>query len=722
MALIGRIRRNKVLLVGTLAGALALFILMLMFDNPNQSFFGGSQNVIGKVEGREIDYREFQNTYDMLYRNSGGDTYGSRAALWNYFVDDAILKREAAAIGLGVSKDEMQTLQFSEDQNRLSSIIRNSFSNPQTRQVDMEQIRNYKEIITNNLISERIQSGQLSPDFAARWRHQETMVYQDRLRTKLGNMVSKGLYTPTWMAEMLSTDQGKKVDFLYVQIPFDEIDNADVTLKDADYKAYFEENKAQFKRDEETRKVDYVVFNVLPSANDSLTFRTEVADLIPAFRTAKNDTTFIESNYGTFDGAYFKKASLPPLIADTVFNMPVGGVYGPYLNDGAYNAVKVLDRKVIPDSVSARHILRSATDQQGLVAAYGLIDSLKTVIEGGGDFAELAKAFSEDPGSGAKGGELGTFGPGAMVKPFNDVCFFQAEKGKVYTVVSQFGVHLIEVLDKQFVTNEEAVQLGYVSREIVPTQVTQDTVRNRALALEETSGNLTELIANATAKGLSVETSPPLKANDYIVGTLGSGQGSRELVQWAFGTGPRATEAPSVGDVSPSIYTFQKQGQYYADKYVVAGLRSVIPAGIPSYADVKDEIEAAVINRKKAQIIMEGLKGQSSLAAMASKYNVKVDTASNISFASPFIPKASVNEPKVVATAFATDLNQTSAPIEGGSGVFVVKPTNKPAPAPGNVAQAKTNNQRTSRMVVRNGLVPALRENADIKDNRSRFF
>lgn len=723
MALIGKIRRNKPLLVGTLAGALALFILMLMFDNPNQSLFGGSQTLVGEIEGRKLDVREFQSTHDMLYRNSGSDGLSSRAFLWNYFVDEAIVKSEAEAIGLGVSPEELIQLQFSEDRNRLSSIISSRYQNPpNSGQVDMEQLRQLKEIIMNNQIQDMIDAGQLIPDFPYRWAHQEKEVIKDALQTKISNMVSKGLFTPSWQAEMISEDQNQRVDFLYVQVPFDEIDNSDVTLEDSDYQAYFEENKHRFKQDEETRRVSFVTFNVVASADDSTNVRKKIGDLVPQFRDAENDSLFVENNRGTIDGAYYKKEALSATIADTAFSLPIGSVYGPYLDVDSYKAMKVLDRKVIPDSVSARHILRRADDQQTLLAALNTIDSLKGLIESGvATFDSLAITFSEDRSNSGKGGDLGTFGPGAMVKEFNDVCFFKAELGEVYPVVTQFGVHLVEVTDKVFQSNEESVQLAYVSEKIIPSTKTQGDVRELALVLQEDNKTLEELQAAASAQGLNLETSPWFDSNAFSLGSLGSNQGSRDIVQWAFGVAINA-EAPDVGDVSPRVYSFQNQGEYHVNKYAVAALQGIRAAGIPSYDLVKDEIEADVINRKKAQIISDRIKGQANLQAMASAFSTQVDTALSVTFASPFIQKAAVSEPKVVATAFNVDLNQVSEPIEGGSGVFVVMPTNKPAASPGNVAQARSTSQQTARITIRNGLVPAMRKNADIEDNRSRFF
>jgi peptidyl-prolyl cis-trans isomerase C len=86
----------------------------------------------------------------------------------------------------------------------------------------------------------------------------------------------------------------------------------------------------------------------------------------------------------------------------------------------------------------ARHIL---------VASQEECEKLKTQIEGGADFAALASEHSQCP-SGKSGGDLGEFGPGMMVKEFDDVVF-SAEVGKVHgPVKTQFGFHLIEITSR----------------------------------------------------------------------------------------------------------------------------------------------------------------------------------------------------------------------------------------------------------------------------------
>ncbi len=86
----------------------------------------------------------------------------------------------------------------------------------------------------------------------------------------------------------------------------------------------------------------------------------------------------------------------------------------------------------------ARHIL---------VATNEACENIKTQIEGGSDFAELAKEHSSCP-SGKQGGDLGEFGPGQMVPEFDKVVFNE-EVGKVHgPVKTQFGYHLLEITSR----------------------------------------------------------------------------------------------------------------------------------------------------------------------------------------------------------------------------------------------------------------------------------
>jgi len=78
------------------------------------------------------------------------------------------------------------------------------------------------------------------------------------------------------------------VDLLYVKVPFEAMDNADVSLEDADYEAYIEENAATLKQKEERRRIQYLSFPVSATAADSAALRQSLQDLVAEFDSTDN--------------------------------------------------------------------------------------------------------------------------------------------------------------------------------------------------------------------------------------------------------------------------------------------------------------------------------------------------------------------------------------------------------------------------------------------------
>jgi len=430
MALISSIRKQNWILIVVIGFALAAFIMMDMFSGE-KSLFGGQPTTIGTIDGNKVEYNDLVRAESALYPNSSGDMYARRNTLWDYFVEEAIVNDEADALGLHVGREEMMELQYG---TNISPIMSARFRDPATGQVNREQLTQLRSMIETNGVQTAIDQGQLAPSFPYYWAHQMREVKKERLQSKLGALVQKSIFTPTWMAEMVNTAQTQRVDFNFVKVPFDAVAGVDAP-SDAELQSYLNNNKAKYINDEETRKVAYVTYNVAATKEDSLNIYNNVAGLMKEFRTTDNDSTFVDNNYGTISGNYFTESQIGSLsYKDTLMKAPIGAVVGPYLNGKTYSIAKVLDRKIIPDSVKSRHILINAKSEIEYQQAFVKIDSLQKLIEAGtNNFDELARAFSQGPTS-VKGGDLGFAGPGGMVKPFNDLIFFQAEKGKVYPV------------------------------------------------------------------------------------------------------------------------------------------------------------------------------------------------------------------------------------------------------------------------------------------------
>ncbi len=703
MAVISAIRKRTGLVLTLITIAIIGFLMMDMLQGNSRTGNSGD-NTLGKVAGQKIDRMEFFNMENALYSGGDADVYARREYLWSYFTEKAILEKEADKIGLRVERNELMESQFG---NNLSSIVSARFTNPNTGQLDRDQL---------NQIKASIEKNDLTPNLRPFWAAQEKEVIKERLEVKLSNLVSKAIYTPGWLAEIELKANNDKIDFEYVLIPYDQVDDKEVEISDSDLEKFVQKNPKKYKKKEETRIVDFIVFDVIPSELDSARVLKDAEMLAEGFSTTENDTVFLETNLGTLDAALIKKEELPAADAETIAALPKGQVYGPFLNDSAYTVVKMLEKKMIPDSVKSRHILLRVSTEEEFMVAQTKIDSIKAVIESKqATFEQMAQQFSTD-GSAQNGGDLGYAGPGMMVKPFNDMIFYEAEPGELKTVYTQFGIHLIEVTGRKYDTKEMGYRLGIVSRIVVPGEDTQKEMEDLAYEILNNAKSLEELKEAIKDKsGLRIQSSTPLTQNAYIIPTISEEVNVREIIRWAFSSGRKTS------DLAGEVYSIGAQKSYYTDKYIIAGLKTIIPEGIPSGKDIRDEIEAQVKLEKKHALIAEKVKGK-SMSEIASLYNSEIKLMEGLTFNNTFITDAG-NEPAVVSTAAGLEVNKISTPIKGNTGVFVVKTTNKVATEMlMDATFIRSTTQRAARQQMEFSLLPSIVDKYEIKDNRHSSY
>ena len=708
MALIGKIRNNSWLLIVLIGLGLGGFLLMDMTSGGGSPFGGGAQNTLGSIAGKDIQAKDFFQTEDVLYSGGSGDVYSRRTSLWNYFLEKEIVEDEADALGLALTNEEFNELQFG---NNLSPIISSSFSNPQTRQVDREQLNQIKQAIETNQIQ--------NPNFVGYWRELQKQVKKDALQSKLNALVAKGMYSPSWMVEKFSNDQNQKVDFAYVRVPFSAIENSAVTVSDADYSNYLNNNIGTYTKDEETRQVGYVTFDIKATAEDSTEIYNNLQKQVAGLRSVPNDSIefHIVNNSGIIEGAYYGKDQLGVTISNELFDAEPGTVYGPYKEGNDYKVAKLIDRKVIPDSVEARHILIKYPDPSVKFIASEKADSILNVLNAGTtSFEELVAQHSEDQGSISTDGDLGYSPLNRMVQPFNDLIFYKAEKGDYNIVESQFGFHIVQVTGKKFIENKVGARVAYLRQPIIPSSTTQKNMYKTVgkFINENNSGEALRSAANANPN-LDYNASLPVAKNDFLIGTLGSGQSTRDMIKFAF------KGSTSVGDISPDVHTFRDNIENYDNKYVVATLESIIPAGAPSVANIKDQIETQVINTVKAKQLISQISG-TDLNNIANQFESSVDTVKAASFTSSFLQGLG-NEPKVIAAAFNMENGTVSNPIEGANGVYVLKMINKQNGASAsNLSAMRAQVSRPYQSQVTGQLMESMKKGMDIEDNRSLYY
>jgi peptidyl-prolyl cis-trans isomerase D len=404
------------------------------------------------------------------------------------------------------------------------------------------------------------------------------------------------------------------------------------------------------------------------------------------------------------------KSKIQSSQVDTIVKYPVGSVVGPYVDGGSYVLAKLIGTKQLPDSVSARHILIPTNNPQTGApinadsTAKKLADSIFTAIKGGADFAALAAKYSSD-GSKDKGGDLGTFGYGAMVPEFNDFTF-NKPVGSKDVVRTQYGYHVIEITKQ---TNfNPAYKIAFVAKDITPSDATINSASLQATKASSVK-DAAAFSKYAADNGLKLVQSPAIiKENDFSVGGLDD---ARQLVRWAFDAKKGAISEPfSIGD-----------------QFVVATVDKVQEEGLQDAATARSGAEVIILKEKKATLIKNKLGATPTLETAAAAYSKQVLQAgadSSITFNSQMINGLGL-EPKVIGVAFNKEyLNKPSPAFSGTNGVFVVKVNSvstKPADAPEVTAQQAGSRLSAIRSQT-NNWYEGLKKMSTIKDNRSKVF
>ncbi len=700
MALIGTIRKNGWILIVAMALALGGFILMDVMSN-SQRYSAADVNTLGMVGEVEIKRGEFDTYEKLVYsEQQRSNAYQIRSQAWTYFLEKAIVDQEVEPLGLGVGKEELLDLQFGMN---LSPIILERFKN-EAGQPDRAQLSGIKNAIEQGQFSD--------PRGRAYWSVQEKEVIKTRLQEKLITAVSKGMYTPKWQAEAVFLENNNRRNFAAVNIPYSSIKDEEIKVEDSDYKDFIKENPKLYTQEEESRNISFVTFPVIATKQDSMAAFESVRKLVDGLRSAKNDSTYVLANGGAFSGLYVPKKQFPAVFADSAMSRPIGSIVGPVFDDGEYRIMKIIDRKSLPDSVKARHILiREATPENS-----GRADSIMALIKSGKQrFDSLAMKLSQDPASGRNGGDLGWFSNGSMVKEFNDLCFVTGEQGKLYKISTQFGWHIVEIMGKKFETGDQSAKVAVLGRRLEPSKATQQAVKDRAVALVQQAKSISDLETLANQNRAQFYASQNLKQNDFNIGSLGSGDDVREVVRWAF------DENTKTGSISKEVFAFSDpKGGYFDAKYVVPALKSVLPKGKPTVETLKalTEAEAHVKALKKAAVIKSKTQNPNDLTAIANQWQSRVDTLKGVNFL------MTNNEPRVFGTVFATETGKVAKPVIAVMGVVYAQPLTDVAQqtVPADLSMFRRQMSSQAAGALRTSLMKSLQRQYNVEDNRFRFW
>jgi len=706
MATLQNIRNRGSLAIAIVIGlALGAFILGDMM-NSGSNLMKPSQMEIAEIDGESVQYPDYQKKveelseiYKMNSQTSQIDesTWEQiREQVWQEYLKKNIIGKASEKLGLTVSSEELFDLVQG---NNPHPIIQQIFRDPKTGQVSKSSVLSFLKSLETNA----------TPEQKSYWLYIENQIIQDKLNTKYSNLVSKGLYVTSDEAKKSLADKNKNANFQYVMLAYSTISDNDVKISDSELKDYYSKHKDEFKQ-EKSRKIEYITFEVLPSAADNVATQKWISDSKQEFATVTDNQQYINVNSeAPFDASYYKKDELPANLAEWAFSAQPGDFFGPYFENNEYKLTKLDQFKMLPDSVQASHILINPQTVGGVEKARAMIDSLKRNIELGGDFAIVAMKYSEDPGSKIKGGDLGWFKRKQMVPEFEEAAF-TGEINKLYVVGTRFGFHLIKPTKKGKETN--MVRVATLARKVEPSTETYQKIYSETSKFA--SENQTVDAFNKAVLAMKLDKKiATLKENDPTVTGLES---SRQLVRAAF-TAEKGKIL--VNNEGSTIFEF-------GNKFVIGSLTEATEEGPSTFEQAKDKVELAVRKDKKAELLAEKLKnaasGQSDLASIASRLSTDVKEAAGVNFASFSVPALGF-EPAVIGTVCTLPEGKISAPVQGNNGVYLTKVSSV---SNGSNTDLKGEKMRLAQTLnYRAGgqqVFESLKKVVDIEDKRSKFY
>ena len=448
----------------------------------------------------------------------------------------------------------------------------------------------------------------------------------------------------------------------FVMVPFGFAMDSTIVVSDSEIKKYYEAHK-KFYKQQARRDIEYVVFEVVPTAEDIAAANQSLIAVYDEFASTTNMKSFLLANSDRqLDNTWYKAGELNRVakaINDYAFtkNASVSEVI---TNGNSFYAVRVMEEAMVPDSVYVKYAPAQSEN----------VDSLLTVAE--------PQWITQVPG-------------------FEDVM-----TAKVNSKVTVNGL-VFQVLDRTAPVAKKKVAI--LEKTAVASKETVNNCYAKANTFATKSAGKYENFQKAlTEEGVYAH---PYNKMLESANRLGSIEGTKEVTRWAF-------EAKK-GEVS-NIMTINN------NYFVVAAVTGVYKEG---YADIK-EVASSIRNilytekagEKKAAEVAEKIAGLTDMNAIAEALGTTVSTKDGVAFS------AMSNQgldPMFIGAASVAEDGKICGPLAANLGVYVYKVTGRDTGAFYTEDDAKALDAQMAQYATQM-VVPVMADDADVKDNRARFF
>ena len=677
---------------------IAIALLSFVIDPSTlQSAMGmfSSKYDVGEVNGEGIPYQEYQQKVDYftkIYQMSSGTTSSDEQTqelinntAWQNEISERVLIPAIENAGITLGEEELYDL--TQGASISPVLMQEAAFAGEDGMFSKARVAEFVQAISQDA------TGQLG----MYWNFLEDNIVKDHKFTKYISLLEKSNYmSPVELNRAIANNNTTyNVDF--VVRPFGFSIDSTLSVSNAEVKEYYESHKESF-RQNESRDLEYVVFEVVPSEADLDATREDVEKIYTEFVAAENVKNFLARNSDVpFNPYYYKAGELNTIAAELeefAAGAKVGESLAPFQQENTFVAAKVVDVRKMPDSVFVKHILLQGENE-------AKADSIMAVVKKG-NFAEVAQVWSADQNPNvAEAGDLGWMTQQYMIPGMEDV--LKASAGDFLKLKTTYGTHIVKVT--KATKPVEKKQVAILVKESVASKATYSDFYAKANDIATKSEGSREKF-NAAAKEMGVAVYPAFRVLPGAK-TLANYQHTREISRWA--------NESKVGDVSPIITVDNKY-------FFVVALTAVHPEGYASLNEISGEIKNYLLIKKKGEKVAEETKaaiaGAATIEEVAEKLNTTVSNQSGVAFSSLTSQQM---DPKFIGAIAAAAENTLVGPVVGEIGVYYFTVKGKEVGAFYTEDDAKARNSQVFSSVAT--VIPAIMtQGAEVKDERYKFY
>lgn len=661
-----------------------ILIALLAFILGDLGSCRGNQNpVVGEINGVKIkysDYMQERQTQESIIKMTGATDQGEQSYdnAWMELIMKHSYLPGFELLGLGNSEQEQIDMTSGV---YLSPVIMSYFRNPETGMFDQELMRHFVR--------------EMNPNQRAMWSYIQKQMNDERQISKFGILVANAMMVNDLEVKAGMNAENNAYDARVIFKPYSSIADSTVTVTDAEVKEYYTKHQSKYHR-AASRNIEYVSFDIVPSAEDMAAGHKRAEELAAQFAAAENPTSFVTLNSPDDRTApvFVRESEVETSVAAALLGKP-DAFYGPVLSGETFTMSRLAETRMIPDSVTFSIIAVSPKEKN-------LADSLMGVANHA-NFADLARTYSQDRSTAAKGGEIGTVDPLLFSQQYPKMveALIATPKGQIVKAEEDGAIFLLDITGKTAPVSK--VKIATVKYTVRPSSVTHAAVMNQAREFyDKAKGSYEDFNKTANEMALPKRTATIHSSDRNVTGI----ENSLSLVRWAFEKKKGAIAEP----------------EEFAGSYVlVSTLTGVVEDGVAQIADVSSEIRSLLLQRKKADLLAEQMTG-ASLDAVAQGQNLEIYDVEALKFSAFMVPGIGF-EPRLVGAICSTgQTGRLSAPVKGAQGVYLFEVTGVEKTEETTEADEKLRLESIGQYLVNQLMMMSLNEKSNIKDLRVLYF